>query len=56
MQEAQSAFAAIEYALQNHQPPASGSKIALLSKPAAAEGESAVMQSLLGGLSSEQQV
>ncbi len=56
-QEAQSAFAAIEYALQNHQPAAGGSsKIALLSKPAASEGDSAVMQSLLDGLSSEQQV
>ena len=57
MQEAQSAFGAIEFALQNHQPSqAPISKIAQLSKQPASGASNSIIQSLLEGLSSEQQV
>jgi hypothetical protein len=57
VQEAQSAFGAIESALRNHQPSqAPTSKIAQLSKQPVPESDGSIMQSLLDGLSSEQQV
>lgn len=57
LQEAQSAFGAIEYALQNHQPSqAPSSKIAQLRKPPTPKDDGGIMRSLLDGLSSEQQV
>lgn len=56
LQEAQSAFGAIETALRHHQPSRTSiSKIAQLSKQPVPEDDGSVLQSLLDGLSTEQQ-
>lgn len=56
VQEAQLAFGAIESALRNHQPSrTSVSKIAQLSKQPMPGDDGTVLQSLLDGLSTEQQ-